>query len=83
MFKPDDLEYGRQQIEIVKKHFEELGWSPRDVKLGLGWFTHVMLILIMNDMPMRTPKFPEILRALANVLELNRDEFSRRDKDHD
>ncbi len=76
MLSPEDMKKGERQAEMLKKYFEEQGWSHSDVVAGIGWFTEITLLLMFNQIPLRASKMPEVLRALANILEANKEEFN-------
>ena len=63
-----------RQVEAIlnssKKHFEDLGWEQIDTAIALVWLIELLLIFKMKDFPTDNSKFPEVLRATANTIEL-------------
>lgn len=56
--------------ETMRIHFAEMGWSEKDISIGMGWVTKVMLLLIVNQIPLTHEKFPEVLRSIANAMQV-------------
>jgi hypothetical protein len=66
-----------KQAENLSKageaYFKDLGWSKEDINFGMIHLTLTLTILsqVKGIIPLDSEKFPEVLRALANMLDLN------------
>ena len=52
------------------QYYKDLGWSDEDIKIALLFSIDLINALHLLNMPIRNNKFPEVLRGLANILEL-------------
>jgi hypothetical protein len=66
----------KQAEEILKSAEDDLklqGWSKTDIFIAQYWISHILINLLMSNAPTGDKKFPEVLRMLANMLDLIRD----------
>jgi hypothetical protein len=49
---------------------EDLNWSEEEMVYGIMHLSTLMSLIQYNQLPSSNPKFPELLRILANVYEL-------------
>lgn len=58
-------------ILLAKKYFEDLGYNEKDVKISETYLAITLVLLIEANMPVSYPKYIEVLRCLANIVEIN------------
>ena len=57
-------------LKSVENQFNELGWTGPDKFAAMRWYEHTILLLKVGNMPTSTPKYAEVLRAIANTIDL-------------
>jgi hypothetical protein len=59
-----------QLVDASMQYFKEVeGFSEADTKIATSIMGAVILLLWLNELPIYSPKFPTVLRVLANTLE--------------
>lgn len=71
MFKTTD--YGPEAKAIgdaTKAYFQNLGWSEEDVTIGCNLTMTIHLMFMFDGLPIKDPKFQDVLGAVRHTLEL-------------
>jgi len=59
----------RSAYKACREHMKDLGWNEETIDVAMSHLNSLMLVLYINQFPMKHEKFPEVLRATANILE--------------
>jgi hypothetical protein len=70
MNKDPAKEQAIQLTKLAKQYFKDLGWSEDNIEAGMAWFDKALIVMAFNGLPVKASKMPEVLRCLANVLEV-------------
>ena len=57
-------------VLAVKQHMtSELEWTQEEAFAGISWMTMLIIICDKYEIPLYNPKFPDLLRTFAKLLE--------------
>jgi hypothetical protein len=60
-----------ENVHLLETYFKELSsFDDVDTAMALQWASLLLITMYKQGMPITHEKFPEVLRATANVLEL-------------
>lgn len=67
--------------ECVKKHFETVFDNKRKIEIGEYYVNKLIIIFHTLDIPFGCIEFAEVLRALANAIEIGIDLYKEEEND--
>ena len=64
----------RAKIENIvlsnNQYYKDLGWSDDDIDITKLFIVNLIKTFYILNIPIKNDKFPEVLRGLANILDL-------------
>ena len=75
------IEEVRTLIEASRQYFKDEGFNELDTNTAISFLTLTLLILQQSEfIPIGNPKYVTVLRALANILELQKEMLERKNE---
>lgn len=63
----------KKLISLTEAHLkEDLNWEERDIQIGMKYVSLIFIIFTELNLPVKDKKFPSLLIAIANMLDLAR-----------